>query len=230
MCFCGFGGLACAGAEVGGQQSVESTGVGAFGVLEKVQEGCELALAEVQVGQRVGGAGDERPVHAVFVGAPVQVGEADLGFLEQAGLGGKVGGQAVQQRGEVVALLTVGRLFAAAGFGRVETEGVDEGRDEPGLGKQAGPGPPDTGQVQVLLVGGVETPAGRGRPVEPAVAPAMLILECLRERDGGLDVEVLAVRVAPGTATLNPGHRQIRFQEALGDSSGIVARPPRKLS
>jgi hypothetical protein len=58
----------------------------------------------------------------------------------------------------------------------------------------------------------------------------MLILECLRERDGGLDIEVRAVRVAPGTATLNAGHRQIRFQEALGDGNGIVARPPRKLS
>lgn len=66
--------------------------------------------------------------------------------------------------------------------------------------------------------------------MEPAVAPAMLILECLRERDAGLDIEILAVRVPPGTATLNPRHRQIRFQEALGDSSGIVARPPRELS
>ncbi|MFD1275935.1 hypothetical protein ACFQ51_42715 [Streptomyces kaempferi] len=65
--------------------------------------------------------------------------------------------------------------------------------------------------------------------MEPAVAPAMLILECLRERNGGLDIKVPAVHVAPRTATLNPGHRQIRFQEALGDSSGIVARPPRQL-
>ncbi|MGW3155789.1 hypothetical protein [Streptomyces sp. NPDC001089] len=56
----------------------------------------------------------------------------------------------------------------------------------------------------------------------------MLILEGLRERDGGLGVEVLAVRVASGAAPVNPGHRQIRFQEALGD--GMAARPPRELS
>lgn len=97
--------------------------------------------------------------HAVVVGVSVEVGEAELRFLEQAGLGGEVGGQAVQQPGEVLALQTVGRLITAPGLGRIETEGVDEGPDELGLGEQAGPGPPGTGQVPVLPVGGVETPA-----------------------------------------------------------------------
>lgn len=44
-------GPARAGAEVGRQQPVEGAGVAAFGILEHVQEGCELTLAEVQVGQ-----------------------------------------------------------------------------------------------------------------------------------------------------------------------------------
>lgn len=66
--------------------------------------------------------------------------------------------------------------------------------------------------------------------MEPAVAPAVLVLECLREGDAGLDVEVLTVRVAPGAAAVNPCHRQSRFQEALGDSCGVVARPPREFS
>lgn len=66
VCLRGFGGLACAGVEVGRRQPVEGAGVAAFGVLEHVQEGCELALAEVQVGQGVGGAGDQCPPHTVF--------------------------------------------------------------------------------------------------------------------------------------------------------------------
>ncbi|MEW1567933.1 hypothetical protein AB0454_33795 [Streptomyces sp. NPDC093509] len=146
-------------------------------------------------------------------------------------MGGKVGGQAVQQQGEVLALLPVGRLFSIAGPGRVETEGVDEGRDDAGLGKQADLGPADTGEVPVLLAGGVQTPAGRPCPVESEVAPAMLILERLGEGDTGLDIKVLAtVRVVPGAATLYPRYRQTRFQEGLGDSRGIVACPPGELS
>ncbi|WP_405914679.1 hypothetical protein [Streptomyces sp. NBC_00728] len=53
----------------------------------------------------------------------------------------------------------------------------------------------------------------------------------MRERDACLDIEVLATaRVVPGTAALYPGYRQTCVQEALGDSGGIVARPPRELS
>lgn len=49
MCVSAASGGACAGAEVGGQQPVERTGLALSVVLEQVQEGCELTLAEIQM-------------------------------------------------------------------------------------------------------------------------------------------------------------------------------------